>query len=106
MEPFKLASIRTRRGPRAAVVVDESAYELPEELGGIPAGSLFALLQRWHLALPLLARFAERPSDDAVERYALAGAQFAAPILYPRKLLMVGANYAEHTETSGQHADR
>src|SRR5262249_10292200 len=103
MNPFKLAAIRTRRGPRAVVVVDETAYELPEELSGIPAGSLFALLQRWHLALPLLARFAEGRGEGAVERYSLAAVQFAAPIQYPRKLLMVGANYAEPTrQMAGQ----
>ena len=107
MDPFKLASIRTRRGVRAAVVVDELAYELPDELSGIPAGSLFALLQRWHLALPMLARLAERKGEGAVDQYPLAQVQFAAPILYPRKLLMAGANYAEHTqEMVGQRADR
>jgi 2-keto-4-pentenoate hydratase/2-oxohepta-3-ene-1,7-dioic acid hydratase in catechol pathway len=83
------------------------AHELPAELRGVPADSLLTLLRRWDEALPLLGELVEGPGGWSVRQHPLADVRFDAPILYPRKLLMAGANYADHTqEMVGQRADR
>lgn len=106
MPAWKLASLRTAQGIRAAVVVDEQVYELPAEWNGLPASSLLALLERWDEALAALDRAAER-GDWAMRPLSLAEARFAAPILYPSKFLMAGANYADHTfEMQGVMPDK
>jgi 2,4-diketo-3-deoxy-L-fuconate hydrolase len=107
MPAYKLASLRTADGIRAAVVVDELVHELPEVWNGLPSGSLLALLERWDEALAALDTAVERGDMWAGRPLPLAEARFAAPILYPGKFLMAGANYADHAfEMQGVMPDK
>jgi 2-keto-4-pentenoate hydratase/2-oxohepta-3-ene-1,7-dioic acid hydratase in catechol pathway len=56
------------------------------------------MLDDWDNWLPVLHKVADAggPSTSA------EGARFLAPIRYPRKLLMAGANYSDHIKEMGQ----
>ncbi|HLY64345.1 MAG TPA: hypothetical protein VKU60_02330, partial [Chloroflexota bacterium] len=56
-----------------------------------------AMLDHWDGWLPLLRTIAERGEPSA----SAAGARFLAPIRYPRKLLMAGANFTDHMAEMG-----
>ncbi len=106
MEAFKLASVHSAQGIRAAVVVGETVHELEGDVGGVAAGSVLALLERWDEAFAALSRAVDQGALKG-RAYPLAEARFAAPILYPNKYLMAGANYADHAmEMQGKRPDK
>jgi len=105
MPEFRLGAISRNGSPRPVVLVENRLIDVQE---AIVAHSIDAptvegrldvlpMLDDWDHWLPVLHRVAESsgPSTDA------AGARFLAPIRYPRKLLMAGANYSDHIKEMG-----
>ncbi|HZS02520.1 MAG TPA: fumarylacetoacetate hydrolase family protein [Chloroflexota bacterium] len=105
--PFRLASLRTAAGIRAAVAVENQVHELPPRWHDLPAESVLALLQQWDRAFPAIQAAVARGESFGAQTLPVAEARFAAPILYPRKLLMAGVNYVDHVhEMQGHRPDK
>ena len=106
MPVFRLGAISKDGSPRPVLVVDDRLIDVQDAIRAhnisAPAveGRLDVLpmLDDWDNWLPVLHKVAEAgdPSTPA------ESTRFLAPIRYPRKLLMAGANYADHIKEMGQ----
>src|SRR5438046_8290347 len=98
MAVFRIGAISREGKPRPVVVVEDKLIDVQDAIGahGISAPTVegrldvLPMLDDWDNWLPVLHKVAESggPSTSA------EGARFLAPIRYPRKLLMAGANYS------------
>src|SRR5688572_25809494 len=105
MALFRLGQISRDGRVRPVVVVEDKLIDVQDAISaqGIQAPEVegrldvLAMLDDWDRWLPILHRIADsgEPSTSA------QGAKFLAPILYPRKLLMAGANYYDHIKEMG-----
>lgn len=106
MPAFKLGAIARDGGPRPVVVVDDQLIDVQDALKahGINAPAMegrfdvLPMLDDWDRWLPVLHKIADAGSPSTTAE----GARFLAPIRYPRKLLMAGANYSDHIKEMGQ----
>jgi 2-keto-4-pentenoate hydratase/2-oxohepta-3-ene-1,7-dioic acid hydratase in catechol pathway len=99
---FRLAAVQGGDSARPVLLVDDRVIDVRDALAehsiAAPAveGRLdtLAMLDDWDRWLPVLERVAAAggPSRSA------KGVKFLAPIRYPRKLLMAGANYVDHVQ--------
>jgi 2-keto-4-pentenoate hydratase/2-oxohepta-3-ene-1,7-dioic acid hydratase in catechol pathway len=90
---FTLATIETKAGPRAAIIVDERAIDVAAATGRAEDASTLALLAAWPQSvgrLDALARDAEGKGEP------LSQVKLLAPILNPGAIYCAGANYADH----------
>jgi len=107
MPIFRLAAIARNNQPRPVVLVEERIIDIQEVLTAhhISAPSVegrldtLALLDDWDHWLPVLKQVAD-VRDQAVTVSA-STAKLLAPIRYPRKLLLAGANYTDHIAEMG-----
>ena len=105
MSVFRLGAISRDGWARPVVVVEDRLIDVQDAISahGIRAPEVdgrldvLPMLDDWDSWLPVLRRIAEsgEPSTSA------QGARFLAPIRYPRKLLMAGANYSDHIKEMG-----
>jgi 2-keto-4-pentenoate hydratase/2-oxohepta-3-ene-1,7-dioic acid hydratase in catechol pathway len=109
MARFVLATLQTPRGPRAAIGVSERFFALEDAQPRLGHESCRSLLERWETACPELEELAEqlqRRPGHAVPAVVAAQAPLLAPILYPDKLLAVGANYSGHLREMGLKVEK
>lgn len=103
MTRYALATMVREGRPVPAISVDDRLWPLAEaaarcKIGGLD-GDVLALIDGWGDSEPSLRRLAEAcASGDVPESTAAQpeSLRLAAPILYPRKVVAVGANYADH----------
>lgn len=105
MSVFRLGAISRDGRARPVVVVEDRLIDVEDAISahGIQAPEVegrldvLPMLDDWDNWLPVLRRIAEidGPSTSA------QGARFLAPIRFPRKLLMAGANYSDHIKEMG-----
>lgn len=102
MPEFRLAAVSRNGEPRPVLVVEDRAIDIQDALiaHGISAPNaqgrldVLPILDDWGNWLPTLRRVAELGERG----HSMSQARFLAPIRYPRKLLMAGANYSDHIE--------
>ena len=99
MIPFTLATVRTPAGPQAAIGLGSRFQILADMLPDFPSPTCKSLLAAWDATLPLLAQAAGRLAGDP--SLGAADVELLTPVLYPDKLLAVGANYSGHLEEMG-----
>jgi 2,4-diketo-3-deoxy-L-fuconate hydrolase len=115
--PFTLATINvntediSKTAPEAAICVNGSYYQLSSLLPSTDRdrySSTLAIFQDWPNTYPELASLASKITSGQVKAKPLVsndatsnGAGLLAPILYPSKLLAVGANYTSHLTEMG-----
>ncbi len=105
MTTFRLAAVERDGVPRPVLLIEDRMIDVQEAVGahGLTPPEVdgrldvLAMLDRWDAWLPLLRQIAERGAPSQ----AAAGASFLAPIRYPRKLLMAGANFTDHMAEMG-----
>jgi 2-keto-4-pentenoate hydratase/2-oxohepta-3-ene-1,7-dioic acid hydratase in catechol pathway len=105
MAVFRLGAISRDGRARPVLVVEDKLIDVQDAISaqGIKAPDVegrldvLAMLDDWDSWLPVLRKIADagEPSTSA------HGAKFLAPIRYPRKLLMAGANYYDHIKEMG-----
>lgn len=100
---IEIESQHERTRPHPAIVIDNVYYALPD--GDSSYDSVLALLADWRNALPYLQAFAERVQRDN-NFTKISNPTLCAPILYPSKLIAVGANYTSHLEEMGLPAEK
>lgn len=87
-----------------AIAIDNVYYPLPDDSSEYK--SVLALLKDWSNALPYLETFAERVMEKNCTVKGISRPTLKAPILYPSKLLAVGANYTSHLEEMNLPAEK
>src|ERR1700744_1721402 len=104
MVRFTLATLQTPTGHKAAIGVAESYYILSDISEDFQNLTVKSLLEDWSTFLPKLEDCAadiDRQQGQA--RGAIPGhkAILLTPIIWPNKLVCVGANYAGHLKEMG-----
>jgi 2-keto-4-pentenoate hydratase/2-oxohepta-3-ene-1,7-dioic acid hydratase in catechol pathway len=114
---MRLATIRSRRGLRLAILDGGGAVDLGDALAESgeriaaldappnPAdpGNVLALLRAWDDALPILDRIAMQAAQRANRGAAEAADAVVGPCVpRPGKVICVGLNYADHAAETGQ----
>jgi 2-keto-4-pentenoate hydratase/2-oxohepta-3-ene-1,7-dioic acid hydratase in catechol pathway len=110
---YSLATLRQPAGPVAAICVDGRYWDLaqvaPEVLGDPACSGLMSVFQDWEANEPRLQRAAGELAAGTAAQAPLPAPggsdEFLAPLLYPRKVILVGANYWDHMHNDGGHAD-
>jgi 2,4-didehydro-3-deoxy-L-rhamnonate hydrolase len=109
MPNFTLATLKAGNGPGAAIGLDQQYYLLSDVqplLGGV---TVLQILRQWDAAFPMLLALA-----DAIAAGKIAGgrqingrgADLLTPIMYPDKVMAVGANYSGHLKEMGLEAKK
>ncbi len=65
-----------------------------------------SLLQSWDAAFPLLEELTAKLADQADGSLSGQDAQLLTPVMYPDKLMAVGANYSGHLREMGLKAEK
>jgi 2-keto-4-pentenoate hydratase/2-oxohepta-3-ene-1,7-dioic acid hydratase in catechol pathway len=92
---YRLASLQTTRGARAAAIVGDLAYDAVRLTGDERYASVQAILDDWDEAHAKLEKASAEPSCAGV---AVAAARLLAPIPRPSVIYCAGANYRDHAE--------
>lgn len=101
---FALATIRHNGQPTPAIEVGADWYALadlaPQLLEPAPARGLINVFEHWTESEPVLDKVADGIASGQVTASPLAPApgpdQFLTPLQYPSKVVLMGANYADH----------
>lgn len=105
MPAFKLGAISREGTPRPVIVVADRMIDVQDALQahlisapGVEGRlDVLPMLDDWDNWLPVLHKVAESGDSGT----SVQGVRFQAPIRYPRKLLMAGANYSDHIKEMG-----
>lgn len=92
--PFKLATMQTSSGARAAVIVGDIIYDLANVTGRQDHISILQILERWDINQPML--LALSAVLDPAQGQPLADVTLLPPVMYPPAVYCAGSNYADH----------
>jgi 2-keto-4-pentenoate hydratase/2-oxohepta-3-ene-1,7-dioic acid hydratase in catechol pathway len=110
MSRFTLATLCIEDEPVAAIEVDNSFYLIPSVLPSLKQTTIKDILVSWSDTFPKLEQFAQntRKGQNALNecQITLGNAQLLTPIMYPNKLVAVGANYSGHLKEMGLSAEK
>jgi hypothetical protein len=104
MIKFSLATLKTAEGPKAALLVDDQYYLLRELQPPLRDVSTKQLLEEWPRAFPMLEQVVTNLSEgrlDHVVGVPVGTAELLTPVIFPNKLMAVGANYSGHLKEMG-----
>jgi len=90
---FRLATIATAHGPRAAIIVGDRVLDVAAATGRMEDRSTMDLLADWEANLPRLDALVR---DVATKGQPLASAMLLPPVTRPGAIYCAGANYADH----------
>ncbi len=108
MQPFTLATLRFPQEAHAAIGVEEYYY-LIHELQPELHSTVRTLLEQWETSLPMLEELADHIVSGkvgTVSRIEQNMAEFETPVMFPDKLMAVGANYSGHLKEMGLDAKK
>jgi 2,4-didehydro-3-deoxy-L-rhamnonate hydrolase len=108
MSSFTLATLSAPQEPRAAIGVESNYYFIHELQPELPS-TVRSLLDNWETSLPLLEELADRiiaGKFGMVDRIEHNKAEFETPVMFPDKLMAVGANYSGHLKEMGLEAKK
>jgi 2-keto-4-pentenoate hydratase/2-oxohepta-3-ene-1,7-dioic acid hydratase in catechol pathway len=94
---MRLATIQTKNGPRAAVLVGNHYVDLQASDAGLP-NSVRGLLEAGANALQ---RAAKATASPAAVKVPADSVQLLAPVPDPHKIVCLGLNYRDHAAESG-----
>jgi len=109
MPKFTLATLNTPNGQKAAIGVDKQYYLLAEVQPLLHDVTVLQLLQQWDTSFPMLQEFADSITGGMITHAREINehdADLLAPVLYPNKLMAVGANYSGHLQEMGLEAKK
>lgn len=112
MGDFSLATLKDSESAKAVIVVQDKCYSLDDSVSvpGITGRPLTCLdlLQHWDTVLPALNDAAIKASQNQLSHCSVMSSttRLVTPIMYPNKLLAVGANYAGHLKEMGLPAEK
>ncbi|KAL6245486.1 Fumarylacetoacetate hydrolase domain-containing protein 2A [Rhinocladiella similis] len=104
MTRFTLATLQTSTGAKAAIGVGDSYYQLSEISSSFRNASIKSLLEDWSTSFPILETLADEIASGGGVRTdgtPSTKADLLTPIIWPNKLIGVGANYVDHLKEMG-----
>ncbi len=104
MTAFTLATLQSQAGPAAAIGVNDNYYPLSDAEDSFQHATVKGLLDEWSTSFPKLqALAAEIAAGKKTHMHGISAgeATLLTPVMYPDKLLAVGANYADHLKEMG-----
>lgn len=104
MTRFTLATLQTSGGLKAAIGVAKSYYVLSDVLQDFDLATVKSLLEDWSSYLPRLEAAASSivgQQHSSLHGIPFEEASLLTPIMWPNKLVCVGANYAGHLKEMG-----
>jgi 2-keto-4-pentenoate hydratase/2-oxohepta-3-ene-1,7-dioic acid hydratase in catechol pathway len=107
MPNFTLATLKTSNGPGAAIGLDERYYLLADAQPLLGSVTVPQILRQWDAAFPMLLALAGAlAAGKAPDGRQINGrdADLLTPIMYPDKVMAVGANYSGHLREMGLEA--
>ena len=106
MTQFALATLTTPDGPKAAIKVGDRYHLLSAVHSQLRDATCLSLLQSWDATFPMLQDLAAKLSDPTTGGDSVPDAQLLTPVIYPDKLMAVGANYSGHLKEMGLKAEK
>lgn len=108
MGTYRLVTYENDGTPQTGIVIDEMIHGLEAELAAkgqtFRAHAMYALVQSWEVAAPILNEIADEPTTGGTP---LVSANLAAPMPHPGAIYCAGANYYDHAkEMSGKDLDK
>jgi len=104
MTAFTLATLQGQAGPVAAIGLNDRYYSLSDAEDAFQHATVRDLLDEWSTSFPKLQALAaeltagKKPNMHGIPA---AEANLLTHVMYPDKLLAVGANYADHLKEMG-----
>src|SRR5262245_50040066 len=95
MAGYKLATVETAQGPRAAAVIGDLVYDVAALTGKAGYVSVQDVLNDWDNAHRALDAASKAPKGQGQP---LAQAKLLAPLALPGVIYCAGANYQDHAE--------
>jgi 2,4-didehydro-3-deoxy-L-rhamnonate hydrolase len=108
MTLFTIATLSSPKEPRAAIGVEGNYYLIHEFQPELPS-TVRSLLDNWETSFPLLEDLADQiivGKVGTVDRIEQNMAKFETPVMFPDKLMAVGANYSGHLKEMGLEAKK
>lgn len=97
---YKIATYKSNRGPRAALVVEDRVFDAAALTGKPAYASVLGILSDWTSAATVLKKAATRAGKGGTERgvksQPLAKTKLLAPVQFPSAIYCAGSNYADH----------
>jgi 2-keto-4-pentenoate hydratase/2-oxohepta-3-ene-1,7-dioic acid hydratase in catechol pathway len=93
---YKLATYRTKLGPRAGIVVGDEVFDAAKLTGKPAYATVNGILADWKSAEGALKKAAAGAGKSRAARQKLAKTRFLAPVPLPQTIFCAGANYADH----------
>jgi len=106
MIPFALATLATPDGPKAAIRTSGRYRLLGTTQPLLRDATCLSILQSWDAALPLLEELAARFVEQTTDAVPDEEVPLLTPVMYPDKLMAVGANYSGHLKEMGLEAEK
>lgn len=103
MTGYKLATLQTPNGPRAAALIGELAYEADLLSGDARYASIQNILDNWEQAHATLERASRDPGCPGIP---IDRGKLLAPLPKPHAIYCAGANYRAHAEEMSAQARR
>ncbi|MDH3378483.1 MAG: fumarylacetoacetate hydrolase family protein [Gammaproteobacteria bacterium] len=106
MTSYRILTYRSKTGPRGGVLVDDTVYDLQALSGQYMTTK--ELFEDWANASPIVKESVSNLYSTPIESVGkLRDVKLLAPILYPRAVFCVTANYVDHArEMGGEPADK
>ena len=95
MAGYKLATVQTAQGPRAAAVINDAVYDVAALTGNASYVSVQNVLDDWDNAHRALDAASKSPKGSSTP---VAQAKLLAPLPRPAVIYCAGANYQDHAE--------
>jgi 2-keto-4-pentenoate hydratase/2-oxohepta-3-ene-1,7-dioic acid hydratase in catechol pathway len=97
---YKLATYRSKSGPRAALVVEDRVFDAAALTGKPAYATVIGILAEWRAAEVSLQKAAARAEKGGAKTRSksqpLAKTNLLAPVRFPSAIYCAGANYADH----------
>ena len=97
---YKIATYRSNRGPRAALVVEDRVFDAAALTGKPTYASVLGILSDWRSAATVLkkagARAGKGGTKSGVKSQPLVKTKLLAPVQFPSAIYCAGSNYADH----------
>ena len=93
---YRLATYRTKEGPRAGLVVGEEVFDAARLTGKPAYATVTGILADWKAAEAALKKAAAGAAKSRAKRQPLAKTKLLAPVPSPPTIFCAGANYADH----------
>ena len=97
---YKLATYRSKRGLRAALVIEDRVFDAAALTGKLAYATVVGILADWKFAPAALRKAAARAgksgSKNRIKSQPLAKTVLLAPVQFPSAIYCAGANYADH----------